>query len=401
MKLYYRAVTQDGTTIKGLIDAKNISDAAHYLRKHQLIPIKIIPSSKIGFQQYTTFFRRVSSSDIVFFTRQLASMLSSGLTLMQGLSILKSQVQNKAMTDIIQEIVVDLENGKTFSTALEKYPQQFSPIYIALARTGETSGLLDKIFLRLAETLEKQLELQRTIKDALLYPIMVVIMMIIVVFIMMIFVIPQLKTLYNNFEMALPLPTVIIINVSTFTATSWVYLTILLIISAFLFRKWQNKEENKRMLDAIMLKVPLFGKLIMEKSMADFSRTLGLLIGSGSLVVDSLLKTADVVNNSLYKQEIVVVAKRVEKGISIGDALEAGSMFPPMIVEMVKIGEQTGKLNESLLRASEYYEREVEDSVKTMTTLLQPLILLILALGVGFLIFAVIAPIYQLISSLQ
>src|SRR5664279_3878055 len=185
MKLYYRAVTQDGTTIRGLIEAKDISEAAHYLRKHQLIPIKIDTSANVGFSRYYSFLKRASATDVVFFTRQLSSMLTSGLTLMQALSILKNQMQSSVMSEITQTIVAELESGKTFAAAIEKFPTVFSPIYIALVRTAESAGLIDKVLLRLAESLEKQQNLKKTIQGALLYPVIVVVMMIIVVSIMM------------------------------------------------------------------------------------------------------------------------------------------------------------------------------------------------------------------------
>lgn len=400
MKLYYRAVTRDGTTIRGLIEAKNIPEAAHSLRKHNLIPVKISSTSHSFFHLPFTF-KGVSRNDIVFFTRQLASMLSSGLTLMQALSILKNQTQKKAMSEVTQVIVTDLENGKTFSSAIEKFPSIFSPVYIALIRTGEASGLLDKILLKLAENLEKEQELRGTIKNVLLYPAIVIVMMVLVVAVMMVFVIPQLSDLYSNIDKQLPLPTLIVINSSNILLNYWPYLLLLLVISIISVRKWYSNESGRRTVDTYLLKIPVVNKLIVETVMADFTRTLGLLIGSGSLVVESLLKTSGVVNNSVYKSEIVLIAKRVEKGISIGDALEASNIFPSMVVEMVRIGEQTGKLNESLMRASEYYEREIEGGVHTMTTILEPIILLFLALGVGFLIFAVVAPIYELVSSIQ
>jgi type IV pilus assembly protein PilC len=401
MKLYYHAVTQDGTTIRGLIEAKNVEEAAHSLRLHQLTPIKIIPSRQKGIARFFPFLQRVSSTDLIFFTQQLSSMLISGLTLMQALSIMKNEAQNPMMAEIIQTIVTDLEDGKAFSSAIEKYPQLFSPIYISLVRTAESGGLIDKILTRLGQSLENQNNLRQTIKGALLYPAIVVGMMIIVIFIMMIFVVPQLSTLYENFQMELPLPTQIVIDISNFTILFWPYIIIISVLLIYYFRTWYKKESGKRKIDSLVLKMPVFGKLIMESSMADFTRTLSLLIGSGALVVDSLIKSADVIDNMVYKDEIGLVARRVEKGITVGDALEVSHIFPFMVIEMVKIGEQTGKLNESLMKTSEYFEREVENTVKTLTTLMQPLILLLLALGVGFLVFAIITPIYKLMSSIQ
>jgi type II secretory pathway component PulF len=401
MRLYYRAVTQDGKTIRGLIEARDIKEAANYLRKHQLVPVKIIPETKTGISRYFPFLNHTHDSDVVFFTRQLASMITSGLTLVQALNILKNQMQNSAMSAIVQDVITDVEDGKMLSKALEKYPHTFTPIYIALIKTAESSGLLDKILTRLADNLDRKQKLFHTIRGALLYPIIVVIMMILVMIVMMIFVIPQLTVLYGNLDLALPLPTVIVIGLSDFFTHYWYLAITIAIVLFFYLRSWYHKPEGRKTADTYTLKMPVFGKLIQESMMAEFTRTLSLLISSGALVVDSLVKSSDVVGNVVYKDAIMLVAKRVEKGIAMGDAMDASAVFPPMVVEMVKIGEQTGKLDDSLMKASEYFEREVEETVKVLTTLMEPIIMVLLALGVGFLIIAVITPIYNLISNIS
>lgn len=401
MKLYYQAVTKNGKKLEGFIEAKDIQEAAKYLQKHQLIPVKIVPPGKMGLNRFLSFIKKSSRKDLIFFTRQLASMLTSGLTLMQALIILKDQMKKSVMTDTVHSVVLDVENGKTLSSAIEKYKTIFPPIYIALIRTGEASGLLDKVLLRLADNLEKEEKLKQTVRSAMLYPIIIVIMMIVVTFIMMVFVIPQLSLLYGNLSISLPLQTLIVVTISDFSVKFWPLILSLTALGIYAFRRWYKKDSGRRIVDMYILKIPVFGKLIMQTMMAEFSRTLGLLIGSGSLVVDSLTKSADVVSNIHYRDAIILVARRVEKGITVSDALGASILFPAYIVQMVKIGEQTGKLDESLIRTSEYYEREVEQTVKTLTTLMEPVIMVILALGVGFLIFAVITPIYSLLSSLQ
>jgi len=401
MKLYYRAVTQNGKQIQGFIEAKDIQEAARYLRKHQLIPVKIIASDQMGIGRYLHFLKKTSTKELIFFTRQLSSMLTSGLTLMQALVILRDQMKNAAMSEAVQSIVSDVENGKTLSSAIEKYPTIFSPIYIALIKTGEASGLLDKVLTRLADNVEKQEALRQTIRGAMLYPIIIIFMMIAVTIIMMIFVIPQLTVLYGNLNVQLPIQTQIVVGVSNIVNNFWPIVLLFGALCVYLFRRWHRKPSGRRITDFYLLKIPVFGVLLSQSMMAEFSRTFGLLIGSGSLVVDSLLKSADVVSNVHYKDAINLVAKRVEKGITVSDAMNASPLFPPYVVQMVKIGEQTGKLDDSLIKASEFYEREVEQTVKTLTTLMEPLIMVVLALGVGFLIFAVITPIYSLLSSIK
>lgn len=401
MKLYYRAVAQDGKVVRGLIEAKDVKEAGYYLRKHQLLPIVISTGGKFNLVKILSFVRRTSESDVIFFTRQLASMLSSGLTLMQALGIMKNQIKNPVMNDVVQGLISRVEDGASYSSALEKYPHIFSPIYIALMRAAESSGLLDKVLLRLAENLEKGQRLRSTVKGAFVYPIIVVIMMIAVVIIMMVVAVPQLTNFYDSMGVTLPVTTLIVVQMSNFIINFWWLVIILIFAAIYFFRRWHKSESGRLIVDAFILKVPLVGKLITESLMVEFARTLGLLVGTGSLVVDSLLKSADVVDNVIYRKEIVLIAKRVEKGISVGDALEASAIFPAILVQMVKIGEQTGKLDDSLTRVAEYFEREVEQTVKALTTALEPAIMVVLGLGVGFLIMAVITPIYKVISAIQ
>jgi type IV pilus assembly protein PilC len=401
MKYYYRAVTQYGKQIRGFIEAKDSKEAARYLKKHQLVPITIALPSTFSIQKMFPFLSHASTKDLIFFTRQLSSMLTAGLTLMQGLTIMKEQVRTSQMSDIVENIVTSVENGNTLSTTLERYPQVFPPIYIALIKTGEGSGLLDKILLRLADNLEKQQLLKQTVQNALLYPIIVVVMMIVVTIIMMLFVIPQLDTLYKNLNVELPLQTRIVVQLSDFVQMGWPVLVVLVFGGPFFIRAWYRKKQGRRMIDSFLLKLPLFGTLLGQTMIAEFTRTLGLLVGSGSLVVDSLLKSANVVNNIYYQEAIVLVARRVEKGVTVSDSLSGTPLGQPFLVQMTRIGEQTGKLDESLIKASEYYEREVSQTVKTLTTLLEPFIMVILALGVGFLIFAIITPIYNLLSAIN
>ncbi len=401
MKLYYRAVNQEGKVVTGIIEARDIKDAAIYLKKHNFVPLKIAQDRKQQLTDILPFLKKYSSKDLVFFTRQLASMLTAGLTLMQTLSILKNQIQNPAMSEIIQGIIASIEDGKPFSAAIEKYPDVFSPIYVSIIKAAESSGLMDKVLLKLADNLEKEEKLKNTIKGALLYPIIILTMMVGVMVVMLVFIMPKLNDLYSQLNVSLPLPTIIVLTISKLLITYWWIVIILTVLVSYYIRMWHKTDFGRRITEEILLKSPIFGQLIRESIMAEFSRTFGMMIGTGSLVVDSLLKSADTVGNITYHDAIVIVAKRVEKGIAIGDAMEATNLFPPIFVEMVKIGEQTGKLDDSLSRVSEYFEREVEQRVKTLTTAMEPFIMVLLAGGVAFLIIAIITPIYKLISSFQ
>lgn len=399
MTYSYKASSRDGRIIKGFIEANNVNEAATFLRNRSLVPITIVKQGAKGLNAILPFIKKQSNSDLVLFTRQLSSMLTSGLTLMQALVILKEQVQKESMKEVINGVIAEVEEGKSFANAISKYKNVFSPIYISLIRAGETSGFLDKILLRLADNLEKQQKLRATLRAALMYPAVIVILMIAVMTVMMIFVIPQLSSLYNSLNLTLPITTQIVVNISHFVTSYWWFVLICLGSIIFLYKKWSKTETGGMFLDNIALKLPVFGNLIQKTILAEFSRTLGLLIGAGTLVVQSLHETADIAGNRIYQDAINEIAQRVEKGISIGDAMSVYNLFPPILVQMVKIGEQTGKLDESLLKVSEYFEREVDEIIKTLTTALEPIIMIVLGLGVAFLVISVITPIYSLTTS--
>lgn len=402
MKLHYKAVTQQGKIVIGIIEANSIKDAAHYLRSREFFPITVAKKEKSELLNMLPFFsNKVGQKDLVVFTRQVSLMLVSGLTLVKALDILKDQATKESVREMLDGVITDIQEGSSFSKSITKYPDVFSPVYIALVRTSEASGLLDKALSRLADNLEKQQKLGSTIKAALTYPVIIVVLMIGVVFIMMTFVIPKLSDLYKQLNVELPLATKIVVSMSQFTTTFWPIILGFVILFPFLFRRFHKTEEGKMLIDNLVLKLPVFAPLIKKTILAEFSRTLGLLIGSGTLVVESLVETADIAGNYQFKNAILDTSSRVEKGVSVGEALSFYNIFPPILIQLVKVGEQTGKLDETLLRASEYFESEVDQAVKTLTTAMEPLIMVTLGVGVGFLVFSIITPIYKLTSSIQ
>lgn len=401
MRLGYKAVTHEGKVVRGIIEAKDINEAASYLRTRDLLPIRVWPKNDQGVQLILSVFNRFTASDLVFITRQLSSMLNSGLTLMQSLNILKDQVTSPMVKDLVSSISADVEGGKSFSSAISKYPDIFSPIYISLIKAAETSGLLDKVLTRLADNLEKAQKLNSSIKTALMYPAIVIVGMTAVVFVMMIFVIPQLAVLYESLNLEMPLPTRIVMTTSRFFVLFWPLVIGIGILGFFAFRRWKKTESGQLIFDSLILKIPILGKLTREMVLTEFSRTFALLVGAGTLVVEALNQTAGVAGNVVYKDAITGIAKRVEKGMSVGDSFMYSSLFPPILVQMARIGEETGKLDESLLKVSEYYEREVDQTVKNLMTAIEPLIMVILGIGVAFLIISIITPIYNLTSSIK
>lgn len=401
MKISYKVSTPEGKIVKGVLEARDTKEAVYFLRNKDYLPIEVQEKEEQSISSISSIFSKQKQSDVILFTRQLSSMLTSGLTLMQALHVLKDQMQNQTMKGVVNDIIAEIQEGKPFSNAIAKYPKVFSPIYISLVKAAETSGFLEKILQRLADNLEKAEKLRGTIKSALMYPVIVVILMIAVLTLMMLFVIPQLSTLYESLNVPLPFATRVVIGISNFTIKFWPLVLITSIIIFFVYRRWSGTPDGKRMTDRLVLKLPLFGKIISESILAEFSRTFGLMVAAGTLVVGSLQQSSEVAGNVVYREVILHVAQNIEKGITIGDAMSNYDLFPPILVEMVKIGEQTGKLDESLLKASEYFEREVEGRVKTLTTALEPFIMIVLGLGVAFLVISIITPIYKLTSAIK
>lgn len=395
----YRAISLNNKTIHGVIKAKDERETVSFLRKSKLIPIKISEVNENGFS-LPFLSKRPSPSDLTFFTRQLAEMLSAGLTLLQAMNILKNLSSKESVRDIVQGVIINIQEGQSFSKSLANYPEMFPPIYISLVKAAETSGLLDKIMLRLATNLEKQQQLRSSIKGALIYPAIVITMMVGAAGIMMIFVIPQLSVLYQSLNVKLPLSTKIIIGASNFTTKFWWLIIIGIPVLFILFRRWR-KGLGKPIIDRIVLHLPVFGKLFKQIIITDFSRIFGLLLGTDISVIDSLNSASDIVGNDVYRNAILEVANRVEKGVSISDALTSNDIFPSVLVEMTKVGEQAGKLSDSLEKVSDYFEREVEQKVKTLTTAMEPFIMVLLGVGVGFLIFSIITPLYSVLNAIN
>lgn len=378
---------------------KNVVD---YLRNEGLFPIsikRINSSSDLGFA--TSFFNKVSFTDVVDFTRQIAIMLNAGLTIVDSLDILKKQVVKPMLLKMIDDIDTEIRSGGSFSSALRKYPGMFSNLYIALVKSGEVSGKLSDILLRLSDNLEKEREFKGKMKGAMIYPMVVVTAMVGVMFIMITFVIPKLLGLYKDFNIQLPFTTRILIAVSSFSQQFWPLIIVGVVVGISLLKRYAATKTGKRSIDQMMLKIPVIGNVIKISALVDSTRTLSILIGSGVSILDALAIVVDTTDNVVYQESFIQIKKQVEKGESIGNSLEREGIFPPIMVQMALVGEQTGHLDDTLMRISRYFEMESELAVKAMTTLIEPAILVVLGLGVGFLVLSVITPIYNLTSSFK
>ena len=397
---HYKVKDKHGKLISGIVEGNSEKEAAGLLRDQELLVIDIVPAeNEFSLRKFIAPIQRVSFGDIVNFTRQLSTMITAGLTLTESLNILQKQTTNPNFSAVINDILHEIEAGNNLASALSKYPQYFSKIYVSLVRAGEAGGMLDQVIARLAENLEKQREFDSQTKGALVYPAIVIIGMIGVVFLMMTMVIPKLTSLYADFDIDLPITTQILMATSSFCVSYWWAIIGGSLGIFFAFRAWKNTPVGARIVETLMFKIPIWGNLQKEIILVEFTRTLGLLVGAGLPILEALNIVSDSLENVIYRDGIKEAAQKVEKGFPLGVPLSQNPNFPPILGQMTKVGEETGKLDESLLKLSRYFETESEQLVKNLTTAIEPLIIIVLGVGVGFLVMSIIMPIYQLTNA--
>ena len=397
--LYRYKAIRDGGIESKKIDADSEKEVISYLKERDLIPVEIkaLKNQQLAFLE--SIIDKVSFSDIVDLTRQLAIMLNAGLTIVDSLDILKQQLTKAPLKELIEEIDKEVKSGNPLSSVLKKYPQYFSNLYISLIKSGEASGKLSDILLRLSDNLEKQREFRAKLKGAMIYPAAIVSAMLIVMFVMVTFVLPKMLDLYKSFDVELPITTQILIAVSTFSQKFWPLIIIAVAGGISLFRRFSKTKRGKLLIDGLLFRLPVLSNVIKKAALVDTTRTLSILVGAGVSILDALDIVIDTTTNSIYKEAFENIYKKIEKGESLGNALSAEQVFPPIFVQMTMVGENTGHLDDTLLRLSNYFEFESETATKALTTLIEPVILVVLGVAVGFLVLSVITPIYKLTSS--
>lgn len=394
----YKAKDKKGLDIKGTVEAPDQKTALTILREKGYFCYWLQAKSEGLLAVISNkLFQRVSIADIANFTRQLSTMVSSGLPLTDALSILKTQGKGKVAA-AASEILRDVEGGSSLAESLKKFPKIFSPVYVALVRAGESAGVLDNILARLADNLETQREFQAKIKGALLYPIIIVVAMVAVMTVMMIFVVPKLTSIYKEFNAKLPQMTLILMTISNLAVAYWWVLLVGIVGLAYLYKIINRSKSGKKKIDLLKFKIPIVGKLQIQVILAELTRTMGLLIGAGVPITVTLEISSKTANNVLIEEGILEANKQVEKGMPLSVALTDNKFFPPILSQMLAVGEETGKMDEVLLKLSRFFQSESEELLKGLTTALEPLIMILLGLGVGFLVIAIILPIYNLTS---
>lgn len=393
----YTVRDKKGDTKEGLIEAANTRSASQTLHEKGYFVVNI-KAHKEGAGDIKIF-GKPSLGDVANFTRQLATMINSGLPLTDSLTILHKQTEKEQFREVIVQLAEAIQGGGTFADALSKHEDVFSLAYANIIRAGESSGTLDSVLQNLADTLEKDREFQSKVKGAFIYPGIIVSAMVLVAAIILIFVVPKLTELYTDLDIALPLPTVILIFVSGITAKFWWLFIILGVVGFTALKKYRKTPQGALITDKIILKIPIMGKLNRDSSMTELTRIMGALSGAGVPILEALKISSSVATNSVHRQAISRAATLVEKGTPLSKALAQDEIFPPILPQMVAVGEETGKMDEVLNKVSHFYELEVEHQVKNLTTALEPIIMIILGIMVGLLVISIILPIYNITSA--
>ncbi|HLE50063.1 MAG TPA: type II secretion system F family protein [Patescibacteria group bacterium] len=391
----YRVFDDTNRQVAGVVEANNQAQAVGILRGKKLTIVGLTEMKGSVFDELIASAGKPKFEEITNFTRQLSTMIASGLPLVEALRILKDQSRPQ-MAKVVEQILNEIEGGSSLGAAMEKTQGTFSTVYVALVKAGESAGVLDQIMKKMADTLDKQREFQNKTRGALIYPTIVFIGMITVAFIMMIFVVPKLTQMYQDFGAELPLPTKILIGVSNFMVNYWYLFFGMLAASFLIFRRWSKTPVGSLLLEQVVFKIPIWGPLKKDIVLAEFSRTMGLLSTAAIPILDGLRIVAETLGSQIYADGIIRAAVRVEKGSTLAEAIAAASDFPPILSQMIAVGEQTGKVDEILSKLADFYESQSELKVKALTTAIEPIIMVIMGIGVGFLVMAVIMPIYQL-----
>jgi type IV pilus assembly protein PilC len=399
MPIYkWEGKTAKGAIKKGEIEAPNEAAIRIHLRQQNIIPIKIASKGKeIKFS--LLFKKKVKQRSIAIFTRQLATMIDAGLPLVQSLEILSSQQESKVFKNIIREIREDVEGGSTFAGALKKHPATFNELYTNLVVAGEEGGILDNILTRLANYIEKSEALRKKVKSALVYPSTIVGVAVIVVMILMIFVIPVFETMFKSAGQILPLPTLIVLTLSKLIKKYVIVIIPALILLIYLLRKYHKTESGKAVIDRTLLKLPVFGPLLKKIAVARFSRTLGTLVSSGVPILDGLSIVSRTSGNRTIETAILNARASIREGETIAEPLNRSGIFPPMVIQMISVGESTGALDSMLSKIADFYEEEVDIAVANLTSLLEPFLMVFLGIVIGGVVISMYLPIFQMASA--
>jgi type IV pilus assembly protein PilC len=391
----------NGQIQKGQVDVKSKEEVSAFLRKNRMILVSVREApTKISLGGS---FRKgkVKTRDIVIFTRQFATMINAGLPLVQSLSILASQTENKTLQEVTKAVVHDVEAGNTLADAFSKHPRAFSDLYVNMVAAGEAGGILDTILIRLATFLEKSDALIRKVKGAMVYPAVIMSVAFIAIAVLLIFVIPTFQSMFASVNLELPLPTRIVIGMSQGLISYWWVGIAAGVGMVFLFNRYYATSSGRLQVDGMMLRAPVLGDILRKSAVSRFTRTLGTLISSGVSILDGLEITAKTAGNRVIHDAVMESRQSIAGGETISAPLEKSKVFPPMVISMIAVGEQTGGLDEMLTKIADFYDEEVDVAVSALLSLMEPMMIVVLGVIVGGMVVAMYLPIFDMMNAVQ
>ena len=399
MPLYeYTARNSTGQIQKGQLEAQSPEEVNAHLRKNRMMLVSVRQAPKairLGGKA------RIKTRDIVIFTRQFATMINAGLPLVQSLTILPQQTENKALKEVTKAVVYDVESGNTLADAFAKHPKAFSDLYVNMVAAGEAGGILDTILLRLATFLEKSDALIRKVKSAMIYPGVILTVAAAAVATLLIFVIPTFQSMFASVNMELPLPTRIVIGLSQLLINYWWAILAAIGLTIFGIKRYYATPVGRKNIDSMMLRAPVLGDLLRKSAVSRFTRTLGTLISSGVSILDGLEITAKTAGNRVIHDAVMESRASIAGGETIAAPLEKSQVFPPMVISMISVGEQTGGLDEMLSKIADFYDEEVDAAVSGLLAMMEPLMIVFLGVVVGGMVVAMYLPIFDMINAVQ
>ncbi|MGH7500709.1 MAG: type II secretion system F family protein [Longimicrobiales bacterium] len=395
----YTARTASGDIQSGEVDVQSREEVVGYLRRNRLVPVKVEEKKAESGGLSTLLGTGIATRDIVIFTRQFATMINSGLPLVQSLDILAKQSENKALRRVIEGILYDVESGQTLADAMGAHPKVFTDLYKNMVAAGEAGGILDTILLRLATFLEKADALRRKIKGAMIYPAVILTVAAGAVTVLLLFVIPTFQSMFESAGVPLPAPTLFVIALSNLLQNYWFAIFGAILAFAVLIRQWYQTPGGQLTLDRLLLTVPILGPLQRKAAIARFTRTLGTLVSSGVSILDGLEITARTAGNRVIHDAIMLSRTSIAGGETISEPLKKSGVFPPMVVQMINVGEQTGGLDEMLTKIADFYDEEVDAAVEALLSALEPVMIVFLGVVVGGMIVAMYLPIFDMVNA--
>lgn len=398
----YKAKNEDGEIAEGKIEAKDSSSALNILQEQKLYVTSLTKETQFkGFTGLGNFFKRVPLKEKIMFTSQMAVMAKSGLPILESIKTVADQTANKSMIAVLSEVIKDVSAGLSFSRALSKHPDIFNETYTKIIESGEKSGRLDKVMLKLSKDLEKDYDLTGKIRGALMYPAFIVFVLIVIVIILLVYVIPELKVIFEESGVQLPILTRIIVYASDFFVKFWWLLLIILVAVVTFSRRYLKTEKGGYNFDKFKLRIPVLKNVMQNIYMSRFTRSLSALVSAGIPMIDVLETTKGVIGSAVYEKEMENIIKEVEAGASVSKAMKTSAYFPPIVTSLVSVGEKSGKTDFILKNLSAFLEKEVDNTVKNLTSLLEPVIMVVLGVGIAIIIASVIMPIYGLVQVIQ